>query len=76
MANLRLDIAIRMPPAASGISLTVSEKNTIRQWIADGAKAEEHWAYVAPQRPELPSMNLRSWPRNAVDYFILSRLER
>jgi Protein of unknown function (DUF1553)/Protein of unknown function (DUF1549)/Planctomycete cytochrome C/Concanavalin A-like lectin/glucanases superfamily len=66
----------RMPPAASGVSLTTAEKETLRQWIVEGAKAEEHWAYIAPRRPELPSVNLRSWPRNTIDYFILSRLEK
>ncbi len=36
----------------------------------------EHWAYVKPTRPELPAVARTAWPRNALDRFVLARLER
>jgi hypothetical protein len=38
--------------------------------------ARNHWAFVAPTRPELPTVSDRSWPRNGIDHFILARLDR
>ncbi|HVR34355.1 MAG TPA: DUF1549 domain-containing protein, partial [Methylomirabilota bacterium] len=35
-----------------------------------------HWAYVAPERPALPEVRLKDWPRNAIDFFVLDRLEK
>src|SRR5262249_24130014 len=35
-----------------------------------------HWAYVKPARPPLPAVQDTAWPRNPVDRFILTRLER
>ena len=36
----------RMPPPVSGLSLTLAEKETIKQWIEEGAKWEKHWSLV------------------------------
>ena len=35
-----------------------------------------HWAYSPPVRPPIPDVKDRSWCRNPIDRFILSRLER
>ncbi len=35
-----------------------------------------HWSYVSPTRPALPSISNSDWPRNAIDRFVLARLER
>lgn len=59
----------------------------IRQWIDAGAEwreglgsavseIEPHWAYVPPERPALPEVQATHWPRNAIDYFVLARLEQ
>ena len=63
-----------MPP--SGKPLSVSDVQTLKQWIAAGAKWEKHWAFVPPKKVASPAVNNSSWPRNEIDYFILSRLER
>jgi hypothetical protein len=34
-----------------------------------------HWSFVAPARPAIPLVKDASWPRNAIDHFILARLE-
>lgn len=35
----------RMPPPKSGPALRASEVEILRQWIASGAKWDEHWAF-------------------------------
>ncbi len=65
-----------MPPPQTGKRLTPEQIERLRQWIAAGADWQEHWAFVPPQRPEPPAVNDSRWPRNAVDRFILQRLER
>jgi len=47
----------------------------LRQWIAQGAKYAEHWSFVVPHRPEPPRVKNTAWPKNAIDRFILARLE-
>lgn len=67
---------MRMPPEDSGKSLTAEEIERLRRWIAEGARWQEHWSLIAPQRPQLPPVRNASWPRNEIDHFILARLER
>ena len=43
-----------MPPPESHKALTTAQKDTLRRWIAAGANYSAHWAFVTPQRPELP----------------------
>jgi len=66
----------RMPPPDSGHSLTQKQIDVLRRWIDEGAKWDTHWAYVAPKRPELPTVVQTTWVRNPIDQFILARLER
>ena len=32
------------------MKLTDAQKHTLKQWVADGAKYETHWAFVAPRQ--------------------------
>ncbi len=70
------DEAMRMPPVDSGRSLTVQEIELLTEWIRQGAKWQSHWAFVAPVRPPMPSVKNTAWPKNAIDYFVLARLEK
>jgi mono/diheme cytochrome c family protein len=70
------DVDERMPPKETGNVLTPAQVATLRHWIEQGAPYAEHWAFVKPQRPALPAVKDRSWPRNGVDYFVLAALER
>ncbi|MCW5552963.1 MAG: PSD1 domain-containing protein [Verrucomicrobiae bacterium] len=36
----------------------------------------DHWAFNAPHRPTVPEVSNSNWPRNALDRFILKRLEQ
>jgi hypothetical protein len=67
---------MRMPPVESGHKLTETQIDTIRRWIDEGAKWEEHWAYTAPRRAALPKVKTPRWVRNPIDNFILARLEK
>ncbi len=68
--------ALLMPPVTSGHSLSAIEIDTLRRWIEQGAGWQQHWAFLAPRRPELPSVKNASWARNPIDRFVLARLER
>lgn len=65
-----------MPPPKTGKKLTAQQKDLLTRWIASGAKWQEHWAYEAPKRPELPAVKNKAWPENEIDYFVLARLEK
>ncbi|HUY34859.1 MAG TPA: DUF1549 domain-containing protein [Pirellulales bacterium] len=65
-----------MPPPESNKKLSPREIELLRQWVAEGADYKLHWSYVKPQRPELPQVHDRNWPRTKIDHFILHRLER
>lgn len=69
------DADLVMPPADSGKQLSTAEKQTLRQWILQGAPYAAHWSYVAPRRPALPQVRDESWGLNRVDRFILAELE-
>ncbi len=66
----------RMPPKKTGKRLAKGQIELLRDWIAQGAAFKEHWAYLTPERPPLPTVNRKNWPRNEIDYFILARLEQ
>ncbi len=66
----------RMPPASTGKTLTEREVALLTAWIQQGAKWEKPWAFEAPVRPAVPQVADRGWPRNAIDAFVLARLEQ
>ena len=65
-----------MPPPGSNRSLTPTQKQLLKQWIAEGAAYDRHWAFVAPVRPKLPTTRRVGWAQSPLDHFILARLER
>jgi hypothetical protein len=48
----------------------------LRRWIKEGAKWEDHWAFVAPKPQPLPAVKRSDWARQPLDRFILARLEK
>ncbi len=66
---------------ATGERLTAQQIGLLEAWIDQGASWPDslkppHWAYVKPVRPALPKVRHSGWPRNAIDNFILARLEK
>src|ERR1700722_4483728 len=43
-----------MPPLYAHKELSDAQKQTIKRWVAEGAKYEGHWAYTPVQRPPVP----------------------
>ncbi|MBL8190639.1 MAG: DUF1549 domain-containing protein, partial [Acidobacteria bacterium] len=70
------DDAVRMPPVDSGHALTAQEIELLTEWIRQGARWQQHWAFLAPVRPALPKVKNAAWPKNAIDAFVLARLEQ
>ena len=63
-----------MPPPKSNSQLTPREKELLKQWIAEGAKYEAHWAYLPVTRPTVPSVpGAKSKIENPIDHFLLAR---
>ncbi|MBQ97053.1 MAG: chromosome segregation protein [Roseibacillus sp.] len=64
-----------MPPPESHLKLNEKEKELIRRWITEGAEYKEHWALIAPQRPDIPQPT-NATVKNPIDAFIAHRLLR
>ena len=74
-----------MPPPAAKKPLTSDEIDLLKRWVEQGAEWTDHWAFLAPQRGEVPnaaatldeadSSRLKHWSNNAIDQFILARLQ-
>ena len=69
------DEELKMPPEGKGRRLEPQEVELVRRWIAEGGSYDTHWAYTKPDRSPMPAVQLKQWPRNSVDYFVLAELE-
>ena len=65
------DPDVVMPPHGHGQPLSRKEKETIRQWISEGAVYEEHWAFLLPRKAALPN---HEWGHDEIDRFVFARL--
>lgn len=73
------DPSEKMPPPESNLQLSATEIETLRKWIADGAKWQTHWSFRPIQSPEIPELASLAEPsssrsNNPVDCFIAARL--
>src|SRR5262245_13009917 len=77
------DDEVQMPP--TGKRLTPAQVGAIKAWIEAGASwpdslanegKGQHWAFVAPRRPAVPSPRNGERAANPIDRFILARLEK
>lgn len=75
----------RMP--LGGEALPSMQVELLARWIEEGAvwpdesqisnlKSQQHWAFIKPIRPVIPTVNNSAWVRNAIDAFVLARLEK
>lgn len=71
-----IDAHERMPPAKSGKKLSDQQIELVKRWIEQGAPWQDHWAFIAPQRPQMPKVKNAAWAHNPIDAFILARLDR
>ncbi|GAB2663677.1 hypothetical protein GCM10027036_16970 [Flavihumibacter cheonanensis] len=69
------DTSLLMPPLYSNLSLTSQEIAIIKKWIQQGARYEDHWAFVAPRKQAPPAIKKSAWPINEIDFFTLAAME-
>jgi hypothetical protein len=84
VAGLDEDTGI-MPPEGEGTPLTSEQIAVLRAWIDQGANwpnsadvasaKTSHWSFQPIHRPALPQVKDSEWILNAIDAFILARLE-
>ncbi len=65
-----------MPPRETKKTLPPEAIATLRQWIAEGAEYQNHWAFEPVTRPDPPETRRSDWPKNPIDRFTLARLEK
>ena len=64
-----------MPKPETHLFLTDYEKAMLIRWIEDGAEYKDHWAFIPLAKNELPKVELNDKIGNAIDNFILAKLE-
>ncbi len=65
-----------MPPPAVKRPLTEKEKDTLKAWVAAGAKYEQHWAFAPVKRPAVLLPTEADFTiRNPIDAFVANRLK-
>ncbi|MDR3632688.1 MAG: DUF1553 domain-containing protein, partial [Isosphaeraceae bacterium] len=65
----------RMPPPKSGRTVSAAQVETLKRWIDQGAKWQQHWAFETPRRPKPPRVKDEAWLRTPIDRFVLARLD-
>lgn len=66
----------KMPPPESNLSLSAYEIKLLEKWISQGAEWKQHWSFIPPEKAVLPKVPDQNWPKNAIDHFVLARLDR
>ena len=64
-----------MPPPNKKKALKPEQVAVIRQWIEEGAEWGTHWAFLAPERPQVPAVKDSVWVKTPIDRFVLAKLE-
>jgi hypothetical protein len=65
----------RMPPPHSKKTISARERELLSRWIAEGAKYEDHWAFLPIAHPKPPEVD-NAWVKNDIDRFILAELPK
>lgn len=66
-----------MPPPKTGKTVTSDQVDLFRRWIAQGAPYREHWSFIPPERPPVPTATSpasSATPTHPIDAFIAERL--
>jgi len=70
------DPNIMMPPPESNLKLSDYERAVLIKWIDQGAEYKDHWAFIKPEMPKVPTVKDESFVVNSIDNFVGKRLER
>ncbi len=66
----------RMPPPEAHKTLKPEQVALLREWVKQGAQYEELWSFLPPKHQPIPVVTRGEWARNAIDNFVLARLEK
>ena len=61
-----------LSPLLANDSSTSGERETLKATIN---KNSTHWSFKPVTKPDIPTLQTPSWARNAIDHFVLSKLE-
>ncbi len=67
------DPSEQMPPPESNLKLLDFEIELIKKWIEQGAAYEPHWAFVKPEKKQIPEAP--DWARNEIDHFTWKKMK-
>ncbi|MCR9197284.1 MAG: DUF1553 domain-containing protein [Planctomycetaceae bacterium] len=72
------DEDVVMPPPDAHVDLKPEQIATLKAWIEAGAVYEGHWSFIAPSRPQVPTIAGpdADWVRSPIDAFIVRSLQR
>ena len=62
-----------MPPPEAHKVMTPKEREIIKQWILEGAKYDDYWAYQPPVKTPVPTMG-KDWSDHWIDRFVYAKL--
>ena len=64
---------LRMPPIDSNRQLTEQQKQTLQEWVRQGAEFEQHWAFQRLAQPEVPEIDGQQLS-NPIDALVRAKL--
>ncbi|MFK7851957.1 MAG: PSD1 and planctomycete cytochrome C domain-containing protein [Akkermansiaceae bacterium] len=64
-----------MPQPKHGPPLSESEIATLEKWIVEGAKWQEHWAFVPPVDTTIEGLKDEAWVSKPLDRHVLKKIE-
>ena len=64
-----------MPKPKHGPPLAKEEIAMLENWISQGAKWEEHWAFVPPMETKVSGLKDEAWVSQPLDRFVLKGIE-
>jgi mono/diheme cytochrome c family protein len=69
-----------MPPASSHKKLTAVQKETLKQWVKEGAEYEQHWSFIPPKKPAVPAFDgdakAAAFVKTPIDAFVYAELKK
>lgn len=67
------DPNVVMPPPASNLTLTETEKKLLTKWIDQGAEWKKHWSFIPLTASEIPEAT--DWTNNEIDHYVAQKYE-
>lgn len=66
----------RMPPPEAHKTLKPEQIALLKEWVKQGALYEELWSFLPPKHQPVPTPTQAGWAKNAIDNFVLARIEK